>query len=231
MKKIIAVLLALVLALGIGSAFAEAAETDETVRVYTYTVPGMMGDELLEIVLKDDGTVQFSLPEHEMITDVYEGTYEQIGNIVIIKGLRNVDETSDYTIPGLWPFINTVTGDAVIEIDDETGLYVPYEGDVPTTEAQVYTYTVPGMMGDETLEFVLMADGTVQFSLPDHEMITEVYMGTYTRDENTVEIKGLRCTDESSDFQIPGLWPFINTVTGDATIIVDDATGTYTPAN
>lgn len=94
-------------------------------RAYTYTVSGLMGDEKLEIVLRNDGSAQFSLPEHAQIKDVYVGTYEREGDTVSIQGLRNIDDTSPYAIPGLWAFISAATGDATVVVDDAAGVFVP----------------------------------------------------------------------------------------------------------
>lgn len=45
-----------------------------------------------------------------MITDAYAGSYTvaEDGVTVTIKGLTNVDTTSQYTIPGLWSYIAMV---------------------------------------------------------------------------------------------------------------------------
>ena len=98
------------------------------------------------------------------------------------------------------------------------------------TEGKSYTYTFSGGMGKELLEFLLMNDGTVQFSLPGHDMIDDVYMGTYERNGDEVRITGLKNVNTASPFPVPGLWPFINTETGNAVILVNDAEGTFTPS-
>lgn len=206
---------------------------------YTCEIDGMMGKETIEFDLYDDGKVQFYLPGNDMLTDKYEGTYE-IGqnNVVKITGLTNVDTASEYKIPGLWSdIINPETGDAVITIDPEAktfvagGEFVAAEGGAATGAADYIAYTceIDGMMGKETIEFDLYADGRVQFYLPGNDMITDVYEGTYTVDGTTVTIKGLTNVDAASEYKIPGLWSdIIDPKTGDATITVDEASKTFT---
>lgn len=205
---------------------------------YTCEIDGVMGKETLEFDLYDNGKVQFYLPGNDMIKDVYEGTYE-IGqnNVVKITGLTNVDASSEYKTPGLWSdYIDPATGDAVITIDPEAktfvagGEFVAAEGGTSSNASKSYTYEWTGPMGTSTTEIVLNADGTCQFSLPGHEMLKDVYTGTYTIDGTTVTIKGLTNVDASSEFKTPGLWDFIDSTTGDAVITIDEAAGTYTPA-
>lgn len=209
---------------------------------YLSVQPGIGGDETHEIDLMDDGTCRFSLPGNTMITDAYAGSYEiaDDGVTVTIKGLTNVDPTSQYTIPGLWDYIDAATGDAVITIDPVSFTYsvagktdtdpadTPEEPPVSAADAISYTYEFDGMMGKETAQFDLNADGTCQFFLPGNAMITDIYAGTYTRDGDTVTITGLTNVDASSAYTTPGLWDWI--VDGSATITVDDGTGTFTPA-
>lgn len=97
----------------------------------------------------------------------------------------------------------------------------------PALESVSYTYEFEGMVGKETAQFDLDADGTCQFFLPGNPMITDVYGGTYTREGNTVAVSGLTNVDTSSDFTTPSLWSWI--VDGNTTITVDDATGTFVP--
>ena len=194
---------------------------------YTYDYEGMGGIETAQIVLNEDGTCQFSLPNSPMIKDVYAGTYTREGNVVTIKGLTNVDAASEYKIPGLWDWIDSETGDAVITIDDENKLFVPGENAVVIPG--VYTYSYEGMGGSETAKITLNDDGTVRFEMVDHMFLTDVYEGTYTREGNTVTIKGFTNVDAASEYKIPGLWAWIDSTTGDATITVDDATGTFAP--
>ena len=199
--------------------------------------PGIGGDETHEIDLMDDGTCRFFLPGNTMITDVYAGTYAaaEDGVTVTISGLTNVDAASQYTIPGLWSYIDSATGDAAIVIDPAAFTYSVAGGE--TTDEQTpdavaaenaYTCEVDGMMGKETLQFILNGDGTCQFSLPGNAVITDVYAGTYTREGDTVTITGLTNVDASSEHPIPGLWNWI--VDGNATITVEDAAGSFTPA-
>ncbi|MGM9606490.1 MAG: substrate-binding domain-containing protein [Oscillospiraceae bacterium] len=212
---------------------------------YTSIQAGIGGDEAHEIDLMDDGTCRFSLPGNAMITDVYAGTYSIAadGVTVSIKGLTNVDPASPYPTPGLWSYIDGTTGDAVIIIDPSAGTFTPAEGgaagapdapvpDAPAPDAPAggtYTCELAGMMGTDTLQFVLNEDGTCQFSLPGNPVITDVYAGTYTRDGNAVAVTGLTNVDPASEHPTPGLWSFIDSSTGDCAITVDDAAGTFTP--
>nr|WP_302592475.1 substrate-binding domain-containing protein [uncultured Marvinbryantia sp.] len=95
--------------------------------VYTFESEGPMGAETLQFVLAEDGSCQFSLPGNEMIADVYAGTYERDGETVTITGLTNVDESSEYKIPGLWSFIDSASGDCAITIDEAAGTFAPIE--------------------------------------------------------------------------------------------------------
>lgn len=215
---------------------------------YTAVMPGIGGDETHEIDLTDDGTCRFFLPGSAMITDVYAGTYTMDGSTVSITGLTNVDTSSAYTIPGLWGYIDRATGNTTIVIDPASFTYTaeggteggglppldgelpPLDGSGPAAGAGTYTYEFDGMMGKETAQFVLAEDGTCEFSLPGNAMITDVYAGTYTRDGGAVSVKGLTNVDASSAYTTPGLWDWIDSATGDCAITVDDAAGTFTPA-
>ena len=193
---------------------------------YTYEYEGMGGTETAQITLKEDGTARFEMVGHMFLVDIYEGTYTREGNVVNIKGLTNVDAASEYKIPGLWDWIDSTTGDAVITVDDANKLFVP--GESVVVIPGVYTYTYEGMGGEETAKITLNDDGTVRFEMVDHMFLVDVYEGTYTREGNVVTIKGFTNVDAASEYKIPGLWPWIDSTTGDATITVDDATGTFT---
>ena len=209
---------------------------------YISVQSGIAGDETHEIDLMDDGTCKFFLPGSTMITDVYAGTYTiaDDGVTVAIQGLTNVDTTSQYTIPGLWSYIDAATGDTVITIDPASFTYTVADGgeNVPedTEEAPEavqpgegsYIYEYDGMMGKETAQFDLAEDGTCRFSLPGNPVLTDVYAGTYTREGDTVTVAGLANVDAASAYTTPGLWDWI--VDGNTTITVDDAAGTFTPA-
>ncbi len=110
---------------------------------------------------------------------------------------------------------------------DTSGTNPPTTNQPVTEQALSYTYTFEGMMGQETAQIDLKADGTCQFFLPGNPMITDVYAGTYTREGNTVSIIGLKNVDASSAFTTPGLWDWI--VDGNMTAIVDDAAKTFLP--
>ena len=94
---------------------------------YTCDYAGAMGTETLEIDLVDDTTCRFYLPGNAMITDVYEGSYVREGDTLTITGLANVDASSPYPTPGLWSFIDSATGDAVVTLDDAAGTFTPVE--------------------------------------------------------------------------------------------------------
>lgn len=93
-----------------------------------------------------------------------------------------------------------------------------------------YTYTFAGMMGEETMQLDF-ADGLVTMSLPGNAMITDVYESTYTDNgDGSVSIAGFQNTDNSSPYAIPGLWDWIDTVTGACTVLLDDNAKTFMPA-
>lgn len=207
---------------------------------YTSVQAGIGGDETHEIDLMDDGTCKFYLPGNAMITDAYAGTYTiaDDGVTVSIVGLTNVDTSSPYTIPGLWSYIDATTGDATIIIDPDTCTYAVSGSDEAEAEglnekvtapdgAVSYTYEFEGIMGTETAQFDLYADGTCQFYLPGNAMITDVYAGTYTMDGTTVTVEGLSNVDASSEHSMPGLWDWI--VDGNCTITIDETAGTFVP--
>ena len=91
-----------------------------------------------------------------------------------------------------------------------------------------YTYEYQGMAGPETAQLDLGEDGSCRFCLPGHPVITDVYVGTYTREGNEVTLSGLTNQDPNAQHPAPGLWPWI--VDGGAVVTVDDGTGTFVPA-
>ena len=92
-----------------------------------------------------------------------------------------------------------------------------------------YTAMITGAFGEEAHEFDLMDDGTCRFFLPGNQMITDVYEGTYSiaDDGVTVAISGLTNVDPASPYATPGLFSYIDAQTGDATITIDPAAGTF----
>lgn len=92
---------------------------------YTYTYQGMFGEETAQIVLDKDGKVQFSMKDNPMLTDVYAGTYTFDGEKVTITGLKNVDASSPYAVPGLWDFIDATSGDGKVTIDLSAKTFAP----------------------------------------------------------------------------------------------------------
>lgn len=104
----------------------------------------------------------------------------------------------------------------------------PTEAPAPTEPAVVsYTYEFDGMMGKETAQIDLYPDHTCQFYLPGNEMIKDVYAGIYNQEGNMVTLFGLKNTDSSSAYALPGLWDWI--VEGNATVTVDEAAMTFAP--
>lgn len=91
-----------------------------------------------------------------------------------------------------------------------------------------YLYEYEGMMGPETARFDFAADGSCTFSLPGNKVITDVYTGTYTRQENEITVEGLANVDANAQHPTPGLWSWI--VDGGAVITVDDAAKTFAPS-
>lgn len=126
MKKTISIILTCVLLLSV-FAFAGCAAGGGVAGTYTYTFPGMFGDETMAFELADDGTCKMNLPGNEMLTDIYVGTYVADGNTITVTGLTNADAASMFVHPGLWDFINAETGDCVIVIDTEAGTFTPAE--------------------------------------------------------------------------------------------------------
>ena len=95
--------------------------------------------------------------------------------------------------------------------------------------ATAYTCEIDGVMGKETLQFDLYADGKVQFYLPGNPMIADKYEGTYVMGQNNVvKITGLTNVDASSEYKTPGLWSnIIDPTTGDAIITIDPEAKTF----
>ena len=193
---------------------------------YTYEFDGMMGKETAQIDLNPDYTCKFWLPGNDMIQDVYAGIYSREGNVVTIFGLKNTDKDSAYALPGLWDWI--VEGNATVTVDDDAKTFVPVGPTVETVDISgSFTYTFAGLMGEETAQIDLAADGTCQFCLPGNPMIADVYAGTYTISGTTVSIVGLTNVDPASPYATPGLWDWI--VNGNATVTVDMEAKTFTP--
>ncbi len=94
-----------------------------------------------------------------------------------------------------------------------------------------FTYMAKGMVGIETLQLVFAKDGTVKFSLPNNAVVKDVYDGTYVVDDSgTVQITGLKAEDTASQYQVPGLWDWIDPGTGNAAVTLDLAKNTFAPA-
>jgi hypothetical protein len=93
---------------------------------------------------------------------------------------------------------------------------------------ETFTYDYEGAFGAETAQFVLKDGDVAEFNIPGNDMLADVYAGTYTKDGDVASIKGLKNKDSSSEYQIPGLWAWIDATTGDAEITLN-SDGTFTP--
>lgn len=139
MKRFLSLFLALIMLLTLAACGGTAQPTEAPTEAslapvsYTYEFDGMMGKETAQIDLYSDHTCQFYLPGNEMIKDVYAGIYAQEGNTVTIFGLKNVDKTSEYALPGLWDWI--VEGNATITVSED-GTFVPVGGAESSGEAE-----------------------------------------------------------------------------------------------
>lgn len=105
----------------------------------------------------------------------------------------------------------------------------PEKVEKPEEKSSAYTYEFNGMAGPETAQFDLRADGTCRFSLPGNRMLSDAYVGAYTREGSVVTVKGLTNEVPGAEHPIPGLWSWIDSKTGDSVIVVDDAAGTFQP--
>lgn len=105
----------------------------------------------------------------------------------------------------------------------------PEKDEEPEEKSSAYTYAFSGMAGPETAQFDLRADGTCRFSLPGNMMLSDAYVGTYTREGSVVTVKGLTNEVPDAEHPVPGLWSWIDSKTGDSVIVVDDAAGTFRP--
>lgn len=89
-----------------------------------------------------------------------------------------------------------------------------------------YTFEYTGDMGTDKFTLALDAEGgailTIEF------IVTDVFNGTYTVNENgTVDVKGL--TSETAQSPHPGLWAqFIDPDSGDCNVTLDKDNGTFT---
>lgn len=101
----------------------------------------------------------------------------------------------------------------------------PEKDEEPEEKSSAYTC----MAGPETAQFDLRADGTCRFSLPGNMMLSDAYVGTYTREGSVVTVKGLTNEVPDAEHPVPGLWSWIDSKTGDSVIVVDDAAGTFRP--
>ena len=137
MKKIVSLMLAACMLLTLAACGGTvqqptevpAAPTEAAALSYTYEFDGMMGKEIAQIDLYPDHTCQFYLPGNEMIKDVYAGIYAQEENTVTIFGLKNVDKSSEYMLPGLWDWI--VEGNATVTVDEAAMTFAPVGMEAP----------------------------------------------------------------------------------------------------
>ena len=134
---------------------------------YTYEYEGMGGLETAQFDLAEDGTCQFYLPGHAMITDIYAGTYTREGNIVTVSGLTNVDTSSAYTTPGLWEWI--VDSACTITVDDAAGTFVPGAEAAEPVAAGEYTFMEATPFGEFKWVITLNEDGSFVVGQPENE--------------------------------------------------------------
>ena len=158
--------------------------------------------DVAEITLNEDGTVQFRLKDHAMITDVYAGTYTREGNVVTIKGLTNVDTASEYKLPGLWEWIDAATGDAVITVDD-AGTFVPgaEEAAAPAASGEAiaageYTFLEATPFGEFLWVVTLNADGTAVVAQPENEQMGNPSWSAVWTDNGDGTFTTAECTGE-----------------------------------
>lgn len=140
MKKILSLILACCMlmtlaACGSSNREATASTEEEQILSFTYVYQGMMGEETAQIDLYPDHTCRFYLPGNEMITDVYAGIYAREDETVSVFGLKNTDEASEYTLPGLWDWIKE--GNATVTVNAD-GTFVPVGG-MASGEAEAIT--------------------------------------------------------------------------------------------
>ena len=142
---------------------------------YTYEYDGLGGKETAQILLNGDGTCEFSLPGHPMLTDVYAGTYTREGDVVSIQALTNVDASSEYKTPGLWEWIDPASGDTVVTLHDD-GTFVPgAEEGAPAGSAAAapgeYTFTETTPFGEFLWVVTLKEDGTAEVAQPENDQM------------------------------------------------------------
>ncbi len=219
MKRVFAFLLAVVMLTSLAACGDTAAVTGAgSYAFHDYTV-----------TLNEDGTFTLELGEN-----TYTGASWEWKETYFVTGVVDGDAPTNY-------WFNTDSSCMWVLGEDNTVTpmnYNPARGDADTagesteaaTQDGVYLCQYEGAFGTETLEFDLNSDGSCLFFLPDSEMITDVYGGTYTRDGDTVTVSALRNVDTTSSYTVPGLWGFIDAATGDCVITVDDAAMTFTVA-
>ena len=142
---------------------------------YTYEYDGLGGKETAQILLNGDGTCEFSLPGHPMLTDVYAGTYTREGDVVSIQALTNVDASSEYKTPGLWEWIDPASGDTVVALHDD-GTFAPgAEEGAPSSSAAAapgeYTFTETTPFGEFLWVVTLKEDGTAEVAQPENDQM------------------------------------------------------------
>lgn len=140
MKKILSLILACCMLMTLAACSSSNGEAtapteEEQILSFTYVYQGMMGEEAAQIDLYPDHTCQFYLPGNEMITDVYAGIYAREDETVSVFGLKNTDEASEYTLPGLWDWIKE--GNATVTVNAD-GTFVPVGG-TASGEAEAIT--------------------------------------------------------------------------------------------
>lgn len=192
---------------------------------YTYDYEGIGGTETAQIVLNEDGTVQFQLKDHPMIKDVYAGSYTREGNVVTIKGLTNVDAASEYKIPGLWDWIDNATGDAVITVNDN-GTFVPGAEEAPVASGEAvaageYVFMEATPFGEFKWTVTLNEDGTAVVAQPENEQMGNSSWTAVWTDNGDGTFTTAECTGEGP--MIAAFWNN-NSITW-----VNNGDGTVTP--
>jgi hypothetical protein len=98
---------------------------------YTYDYQGAFGAEKAQFNFVDATTCEFNLPDNQMITDVYAGTYTFVAGdkdnlkLVTVTGLTNKNTASSYTKPGLWSWIDSSTGNCQVTVDTSALTFTP----------------------------------------------------------------------------------------------------------
>lgn len=237
MKKIYkimtAVIMAVIMALGVAS-LAACGDKDKGVDgTYTCTVVNDMGDNVFTLTLSNGKDAQMDIKAGP-INDSYFGTYTADGKEVEIKGLNNPNNENSQT-PGLWnDIIDAETGDCKVTVDTDANTFTfKPTGNTSTLPSlpegdNVYTYSHAGTLGTDTFTLTL-GDNNVATMQIANALFTDTYTGTYTKNENTVVIKGLVGDTMMGNGVHPGLYgDLIDTETGDCEVTLNTTDNIFT---